>query len=76
MIRIKLVVMPVMHVSIPSLSLTQLQAVTRAAHGERVDIEVLYLNHAFAVWMRDTVVEGTSENLYDICVSYEMGQCP
>jgi ribosomal peptide maturation radical SAM protein 1 len=66
-LQIKLVVMPNVHVTIPSLSLTQLQAVIRATYGERVDIEILYLNHAFAIWMEDSVVQdGSGQNLYDI----------
>jgi len=48
MYRIALVNMPLANLSMPSLALTQLQAVARNAFGERVRTEIHYLNHDFA----------------------------
>lgn len=47
MLRIKLINMPFADVSIPSIALTQLKSVTEERFKEKVDIEILYLNHDF-----------------------------
>jgi len=44
---IKLVNMPFSRTDLPSIALTQLQSVTEAAHGERVNVDINYLNHEF-----------------------------
>jgi ribosomal peptide maturation radical SAM protein 1 len=48
MYKIALVNMPLANLAMPSLALTQLQAVVRKAFGDQVDAAVHYLNHDFA----------------------------
>ena len=49
--RITLITMPVVAVACPSIGLTQLKDVVKRAHGERVDVRLLYLQHDFALYM-------------------------
>jgi len=44
---IKLVNMPFSRTDLPSIALTQLRSVTEAVHGERVSVDINYLNHDF-----------------------------
>jgi ribosomal peptide maturation radical SAM protein 1 len=44
---IKFVNMPFSRTDLPSIALTQLKCVTEAAHGERVKVDISYLNHEF-----------------------------
>ncbi|HEX6376099.1 MAG TPA: RiPP maturation radical SAM C-methyltransferase [Allosphingosinicella sp.] len=46
-LNIKLVTMPFAALNRPSIGLTQLKAVTEAAHGEAVAVEICYLNQEF-----------------------------
>ena len=48
MYKIALVNMPLANLAMPSLALTQLQAVARKVFGDQVDAAVHYLNHDFA----------------------------
>ncbi len=47
MLQIKLINMPFADVSIPSIALTQLKAVTESTLGKKVAVEIIYLNHEF-----------------------------
>jgi ribosomal peptide maturation radical SAM protein 1 len=51
MYKIALVNLPFANLLMPSLALTQLRAVVRRTHGERVDAQVHYLNHDFARYL-------------------------
>lgn len=51
MTKIALITMPAQELDRPSLSLTQLEHVVRRAHGDRVDVSIIYLNHDFARFM-------------------------
>ncbi|MFM7859381.1 MAG: hypothetical protein ACKO96_47520, partial [Flammeovirgaceae bacterium] len=48
MIQIKIVNVPFADICIPSIAITQLKAVTEAALGDKVKIDLVYLNHEFA----------------------------
>ncbi len=52
-----LVNMPFASIHVPSFALTQWEAVVKEAFGERVSVEVCYVNHDFALYM--------GVNLYD-----------
>ncbi|HZM00864.1 MAG TPA: RiPP maturation radical SAM C-methyltransferase [Planctomycetota bacterium] len=58
MIRIALVTMPAQELDRPALSLTQLRARVLAAHGERAEVAILYLNHDFARFMAGATGQG------------------
>lgn len=49
--RVGLINMPYAGIQLPSLALTQLKEVTKKKAAGRVDTQVLYLNHDFAVWL-------------------------
>ncbi|HSU13027.1 RiPP maturation radical SAM C-methyltransferase [Longimicrobium sp.] len=51
MYKIALVNMPLATLSMPSLALTQLQSVVRQTFGARVEAQVRYLNHDFALYL-------------------------
>jgi len=48
MFRVSLVNMPFAALTTPSLALTQLRSVLRSMFGDRVSVEILYLNHELA----------------------------
>ena len=51
MTKIALITMPAQELERPSLSLTQLKARVREAHGDRAEVSIAYLNHDFARFM-------------------------
>ena len=57
MTKIALVNMPFTNLIMPSLALTQLQAVVRKTFGERVTADIHYLHHDFAVYMGRAYME-------------------
>ena len=75
MVDITLVTMPIVAVTCPSLGLTQLKDVTRRAHGDAVDVRILYLQHDFARYMADADGAGGSEpgsDLYEVFCGNQM----
>ena len=68
--RITLITMPIVAVNCPSIGLTQLKDVTRRAHGERVDVRLLYLQHDFARFMQER--SGGRSDLYEIFCGNQM----
>jgi magnesium-protoporphyrin IX monomethyl ester (oxidative) cyclase len=67
--RITLITMPVVAVSCPSIGLTQLKDVVKRAHGDRVDVRLLYLQHDFALYMEQgqrVGSPGAEANLYEV----------
>jgi ribosomal peptide maturation radical SAM protein 1 len=61
--------MPVIALDCPSISLAQLQSVTRQAHGDRVDIDVLYPSHDIAVELSNGSSADGSPDLYSMLCS-------
>lgn len=51
MYKIALVNMPLGHLAMPSIALTQLHSVTTQAFGDQADVQVHYLNHDFAHYL-------------------------
>ena len=61
--RISLINPPFSTVRLPSLGLTQLKSRLRARFGERIDVEVLYLNHDFAAFLGIDVYEEIANSI-------------
>ncbi|HZM01188.1 MAG TPA: RiPP maturation radical SAM C-methyltransferase, partial [Planctomycetota bacterium] len=72
--RITLITMPIVAVTCPSIGLTQLKDVTRRAHGDRVEVELLYLQHDFARYMKAgrAAGNGGGPDLYEIFCGNQM----
>src|SRR5215475_3974411 len=51
LMNIKLINMPFADLAAPSIALTQLKSVLDNAFGDRVTVEILYLNHDFANYL-------------------------
>jgi len=67
--RITLITMPVVAVTAPSIGLTQLKDVTQRAHGDAVEVNILYLQHDFARYMAEgdrVGSKGAETDLYAI----------
>jgi ribosomal peptide maturation radical SAM protein 1 len=66
---ITLVTMPVVAATCPSIGLTQLKDVVKRAHGERVDVRILYVQHDFALYMEQgqrVGSPGAETSLYEV----------
>jgi len=74
MVTISLLTMPIVAVNCPSIGLTQLKDVTRRAHGDRVDLRLLYLQHDFARYMKAGRGAGGPDgpDLYEIFCGNQM----
>src|SRR5215471_4804962 len=53
--NIKLINMPFADLATPSIALTQLKSVLDNAFGDRVTVEILYLNHEFANYLNHSL---------------------
>ena len=73
--RIPLITMPIVAITCPSLGLTQLKDVTQRAHGDRVEVEILYLQHDFARYMAEADKArggGAGTDLYEVFCGNQM----
>jgi ribosomal peptide maturation radical SAM protein 1 len=61
--KVQLINMPFSALYIPSLALTQLKSTLAKSLGDRVSVEIHYLNHQFGVYLGTEIYEFIAENL-------------